>query len=178
MSTHYPTPKGMPAVLAHYLPSTHDVQSLDDLSELFLTMRSRILAESNSREMAFIDQEKKLHADYDSTIAETESRLRSLQDELNQLIHRRESALRMLHSDRESYKSEVQTRLSCSAFGCVTNATTSRHERNKHYWPRQVEWGRRCYEPHTNAKQVYRHQAQVRHTLQAPPQDRQPQACA
>ena len=111
MSTHQPTPKGMPAVLAHYLPSTHDVQSLDDLSELFLTMRSRILAESNSREMAFIDQEKKLHADYDSTIAETESRLWSLQDELNQLIHRRESALRMLHSDRESYKSEVQTRL-------------------------------------------------------------------
>lgn len=111
MSTHQPTPKGMPAVLAHYLPSTHDVQSLDDLSELFLTMRSRILAESNSREMDFIDQEKKLRADYDSTIAEMENRLRSLQDELNQLIHRRESALRMLHSDRESYKSEVQTRL-------------------------------------------------------------------
>lgn len=111
MSTHQPTPKGMPAVLAHYLPSTHDVQSLDDLSELFLTMRSRILAESNSREMAFIDQEKKLRADYDDTIAETESRLRALQDELNQLIHRRESALRILHSDRESYKSEVQTRL-------------------------------------------------------------------
>lgn len=78
MSTHQPTPKGMPAVLAHYLPSTHDVQSLDDLSELFLTMRSRILAESNSREMAFIDQEKKLRADYDDTIAETESRLRAL----------------------------------------------------------------------------------------------------
>lgn len=111
MSTHQPTPKGMPAVLAHYLPSTHDVQSLDDLSELFLTMRSRILAESNSREMDFIDQEKKLRADYDSTIAEMGNRLRSLQDELNQLIHRRESALRMLHSDRESYKSEVQTRL-------------------------------------------------------------------
>lgn len=83
MSTIQPTPKGMPAVLAHYLPSTHDVQSLDDLSELFLTMRSRILAESNSREMAFIDQEKKLRADYDDTIAETESRLRALQDELN-----------------------------------------------------------------------------------------------
>lgn len=103
--------KGMPAVLAHYLPSTHDVKSLDDLSELFLTTRSRILAESNSREMDFNDQEKKLHADYDSTIAEMENRLRSLQDELNQLIHRRDSAVRMLHSDRESYKAEVQTRL-------------------------------------------------------------------
>lgn len=101
----------MPAVLAHYLPSTHDVKSLDDLSELFLTTRSRILAESNSREMDFIDQEKKLRADYDSTIAEMESRLRSLQDELNQLIRRRDSAVRMLHSDRESYKAEVQTRL-------------------------------------------------------------------
>nr|DAF77514.1 MAG TPA: hypothetical protein [Caudoviricetes sp.] len=111
MSIHQPIHKGMPAVLAHYLPSTHDVKSLDDLSELFLTTRSRILAESNSREMDFIDQEKKLRADYDDTIAETESRLRALQDELNQLIHCRESALRMLHSDRESYKSEVQTRL-------------------------------------------------------------------
>lgn len=111
MSIHQPIHKGMPAVLAHYLPSTHDVKSLDDLSELFLTTRSRILAESNSREMDFIDQEKKLRADYDSTIAEMESRLRSLQDELNQLIHRRDSAVRMLHSDRESYKAEVQTRL-------------------------------------------------------------------
>lgn len=111
MSIHQPIHKGMPAVLAHYLPSTHDVKSLDDLSELFLTTRSRILAESNSREMDFIDQEKKLRADYDSTIAEMENRLRSLQDELNQLIHRRDSAVRMLHSDRESYKTEVQTRL-------------------------------------------------------------------
>lgn len=111
MSIRQPIHKGMPAVLAHYLPSTHDVKSLDDLSELFLTTRSRILAESNSREMDFIDQEKKLRADYDSTIAEIESRLRSLQDELNQLIRRRDSAVRMLHSDRESYKSEVQTRL-------------------------------------------------------------------
>lgn len=111
MSIHQPIHKGMPAVLAHYLPSTHDVKSLDDLSELFQTTRSRILAESNSREMDFIDQEKKLRADYDSTIAEMENRLRSLQDELNQLIHRRDSAVRMLHSDRESYKAEVQTRL-------------------------------------------------------------------
>lgn len=111
MSIHQPIHKGMPAVLAHYLPSTHDVKSLDDLSELFLTTRSRILAESNSREMDFINQEKKLRADYDSTIAEMESRLRSLQDELNQLVHRRDSAVRMLHSDRESYKVEVQTRL-------------------------------------------------------------------
>lgn len=111
MSIRQPIHKGMPAVLAHYLPSTHDVKSLDDLSELFLTTRSRILAESNSREMDFIDQEKKLRADYDSTIAEMESRLRSLQDELNQLIRRRDSAVRMLHSDRESYKAEVQTRL-------------------------------------------------------------------
>lgn len=111
MSIHQPIHKGMPAVLAHYLPSTHDVKSLDDLSELFLTTRSRILAESNSREMDFIDQEKKLRADYDSTIAEMENRLRFLQDELNQLIHRRDSAVRILHSDRESYKVEVQTRL-------------------------------------------------------------------
>lgn len=55
MSIHQPIHKGMPAVLAHYLPSTHDVKSLDDLSELFLTTRSRILSESNSREMDFID---------------------------------------------------------------------------------------------------------------------------
>lgn len=58
MSIHQPIHKGMPAVLAHYLPSTHDVKSLDDLSELFLTTRSRILAESNSREMDFIDKKR------------------------------------------------------------------------------------------------------------------------
>lgn len=104
-------PQGMPAVLAAYLPSTHDVRSLDDLTEIFLTTRSRILAESNSREMDFIDQEKQFRSAYEYSISEKEKQLRTLQDELNQMIQSRESAIRSLHSDRDSYKEEVQTRL-------------------------------------------------------------------
>ena len=95
-------PQGMPAVLAAYLPSTHDVRSLDDLTEIFLTTRSRILAESNSREMDFIDQEKQFRSAYEYSISEKEK---------HQMIQSRESAIRSLHSDRDSYKEEVQTRL-------------------------------------------------------------------
>lgn len=58
MSAQPKSSQGMPAVLAHYLPSTHEVRCLDDLSEIFLVAHNRILSESNTREMDFLVKEK------------------------------------------------------------------------------------------------------------------------
>lgn len=103
--------QGMPAVLAHYLPSTHGVRSLEDLSEIFLTTHSRILAESNTRDMDFIVKEKELRLNYDDAIRDMEQKCKEMQEQLHQLLYQRESALHILRSDRSTYQEEVKTRL-------------------------------------------------------------------
>ncbi len=103
--------QGMPAVLAHYLPSTHGVRSLEDLSEIFLTTHSRILAESNTRDMDFIVKEKELRLNYDDAIRDMEQKCQEMQEQLHQLLYQRESALHTLRSDRSTYQEEVKTRL-------------------------------------------------------------------
>lgn len=111
MSAHPKSSQGMPAVLAHYLPSTHEVRCLDDLSEIFLTTHSRILAESNIREMDFLVQEKEMRLNYDNSIRDMEKKCKEMQDQLHQLLYQRESALHTLRSDRNTYQEEVKTRL-------------------------------------------------------------------
>lgn len=103
--------QGTPAVLAHYLPSTHGVRSLEDLSEIFLTTHSRILAESNTRDMDFIVKEKELRLNYDDAIRDMEQKCQEMQEQLHQLLYQRESALHILRSDRSTYQEEVKTRL-------------------------------------------------------------------
>lgn len=103
--------QGMPAVLAHYLPSTHGVRSLEDLSEIFLTTHSRILAESNTRDMDFIVKEKELRLNFDDAIHDMEQKCQEMQEQLHQLLYQRESALHTLRSDRSTYQEEVKTRL-------------------------------------------------------------------
>ncbi len=110
MSTDY-IPQGLPAVLSSYMPSLHGVRNLDDLAELFLTTHSRILAESNSRAMGFLDQEKQLRQTYDAAIGELEQQCKDLRDQLHQMMYRRESAIRSLYSDRDAYQEEVKTHL-------------------------------------------------------------------
>lgn len=102
---------GMPAVLASYMPSTHDVQSLDDLSEIFLVTHSRILAENNTREMDYVTKEKELCINFDQAINEMEEKCKVMRDELQNPTLRREQALHLLQYDRTIYQEEVKTRL-------------------------------------------------------------------
>lgn len=108
---HPKSSQGMPAVLAHYLPSTHGVRSLEDLSEIFLTTHSRILAESNTRDMDFIVKEKELRLNYDDAIHDMEQKCQEMQDQLHQLLLQRENALHSLRSDHNAYQEEVKMRL-------------------------------------------------------------------
>lgn len=111
MSAQPKSSQGMPAVLAHYLPSTHDVRCLDDLSEIFLTTHNRILAESNTRDMDFIVKEKELRLNFDSAIHDLEQECKEMQDQLHQLLLQRENALHSLRSDHNAYQEEVKMRL-------------------------------------------------------------------
>ena len=108
MSAQSKSPQGSPAVLAHYLPSTHEVKSLEDLSEIFLTTHSRILADSNTRNMEFIAQEKELRLNYDDAIRDMEQKCKEMQDQLNQLLYQRENALHSIRSEHSAYQEEVK----------------------------------------------------------------------
>ena len=111
MSAQPKSSQGMPSVLAHYLPSTHEVRCLDDLSEIFLTTHNRILAESNTRDMDFIVKEKELRLNFDSAIHDLEQKCKEMQDQLHQLLLQRENALHSLRSDYNAYQEEVKMRL-------------------------------------------------------------------
>lgn len=111
MSAQPKSSQGMPAVLAHYLPSTHEVRCLDDLSEIFLITHNRILAESNTRDMDFIVKEKELRLNYDDAIHDLEQKCKEMQDQLHQLLLQRENALHSLRSDHNAYQEEVEMRL-------------------------------------------------------------------
>lgn len=111
MSVYPQSSQGMPAVLAHYLPSTHKVRCLDDLSEIFLVAHNRILSESNTREMDFLVKEKEMRLNYEDAIRDMEQKCKEIQEQLHQLLYQRESALQTLRSDRNTYQEEVKTRL-------------------------------------------------------------------
>ena len=111
MSVQPKSSQGMPAVLAHYLPSTHEVRCIDDLSEIFLVAHNRILSESNTREMDFLVKEKEMRLNYEDAIRDMEQKCKEIQEQLHQQLHQRESALHTLRSDRNTYQEEVKTRL-------------------------------------------------------------------
>ena len=108
MSAKSKSPQGSPAVLAHYLPSIHEVKSLEELSEIFLTTHSRILSESKTRDMDFMVKEKELRLNYDDAIRDVEQKCKEMQGKLYQLLSQREKALHSLRVDHSLYQEEVK----------------------------------------------------------------------